>query len=322
MQSTIKLLYPRTLPLHFAKMGRRMRLTVAIYLRMKAEYAAHSRFNDDEKGWSESAGACGYGIDYFRDTIFANLQAEKLAWRSGQYIQLASWDQFKKLIGYDRNYFTCHEQIEGPVSPRSIVRLLKIDFVRLTKADHERNFHFNINRNTPLKNSLENVVVHPTRENIAQCQLKAFTEGFSNGADMDEVDYSMYMLLKARKEARNGGKRFYMKADTHVSTQHISFLLGYKNKNGFCYDKKLAQQQGLIEVKRREFVIEKGLQTTKEDRRNSIGTVFFDHETRQTKLRMVDEINFLKVQSFRLPVPVPSEEEEARTQGNQTPLAA
>lgn len=316
----IKLLYPRTLPLHFAKMGRRMRLTVATYLRLKAAYAAHSRFNNDEAGWSEAAGACGYGVDYFRETIFENLQAEKLIRKEGNYITLISWDQLKALIGYDRNYFTCDE-IQGPVLPRHIVRLLKIDFVRLTKADHERNYHFNINRNPEVKSLFENVTAHPNRENIAQCQLKAYTEGFPAPAD-DEIDYLYYMLLKAKKQARNGGKRFYIKADTHVSTQHISMLLGYKNKNGFCYDKKLAQAQGMISVRRREFVIEKGLRTTFEQRLNNIGTVFFDHKTKQTKLRMVDEIIFLKVQSFRLPVPVPSEAEEARTQGNQTPLAA
>lgn len=316
--TSIKILYPREFPLLFAKCGRRTRLTVCVYLRLKAEYAAHSRFNDTDKGWNEAAGACGYGTKYFSDAVFEKLQEEKLAWKEGQYIVLASWDQLKAKFGYSRNFHIAHE-LEGSVSSKQIMVFILKDFCRLMKAEYTRNYKFNINRNPDLKSSLKNVSMDPTRENISYCQLKAFTQGFPTGID-DDVDYSMYMLLKAKKEARNGGKRFYIKADTNISTQHYSELLGYARKNGFCYYKKKMKDLGLIAVIRREYVIENGLRTTIQERLNNIGTVFFDHKSRQTKLRMVDEMIFLNVFSLRLPVLVQAEPEP--DQGQQTPLAA
>ncbi len=225
------------------------------------------------------------------------LEKMQLVERKDGCIYLAPWDAILQKLNLPKKQYERYEL--NPAYPQQTVELLMLQkFWREEKARFEKSLRARINKDAPLQLLLKSVCSSTLdRGQIAYSQLQAYCN-YAPGEVMDED--SEYLLLYAHTDER----KYYIKGDTHVSTQHLSTRLGYSGKNGFCHYKKKLQEAGLIVVKVREYEIKKGCRTTANKRMASIGTFFFDPTTRTQKLRMVDAVEFLRPAPINAPKPL------------------
>ena len=287
---SVNLIIPKGLPLLLCQ-NRQLRNDISVLLELKALHP-DGRFKWDIPTLDHEARLCGWkGKTAPHKSLKAclyRLEQLKLCIRKGKgnedALYLCTWPELLTHFGLSGkvNKYTCY------IFPRTNkkVKLLMIEFFMQEERDRFRAARDSkLNRDFELQQAAQSVCSRDLRnDEIARGQLRLFCDHRFGEVESE----AEYLLLYAR--AAKG--RFYYKADSHISTQHYSKRLGYKNKNGFCYYKKL-MTAGYINVTRREEVVQKGIRTNLEQRSPCIGTFFRDSKTKQNKLRMVDAIEFM-----------------------------
>lgn len=259
-----------------------IRKQVACLLHLKALFP-DGRFNSSKGHLQTIATQLGYKcVETLIRARLVPLEHVGLIKCDGQTVFLATWQQIRAYFSisgksYEKIYLKPDQNLEAAIMAMYIIE---------QKRRFQQAQDFNVKKDSFLREQILSVCSTTNRDAVAYCQRNLFCnpeEGtFDNEAE--------WLLLYARKKSG----RFYYKADTEISVQHLSKLLGYAGKNGFCYWKKKAVEQGFLQQIRREYTIRKGIRTDKTYRSTSIGTFFFDHSTNTQKLRMVDKLLFIK----------------------------
>lgn len=196
---------------------------------------------------------------------------------------IGTWKQFLEVYNLPRKRYYEIQLADN----QSLDNVLFEKFWEQEEAYFEKCQEYNIEHDAIVQDTLTSVFGDPHKLWwIHQGQLDLFCNIPPGTIDNEHE----WLLLYASKK----GRKFYFKADTHISVQHLSTRMGYKHKNGFCYRKKKLQQQGLITVRRREFEVKKSFRTNGVARDTGIGTFFVESSSRTQKLRMVDEVKFLR----------------------------
>jgi hypothetical protein len=270
--------------------NRRLRNDIAVLLELKALHP-DSRFKADLKTLNEHATLCGWKgkTEPFRSLqkCLYRLEQLKLCRRERMggtdCIVLCTWHELLDHFGLPRDMRKAYRY---PRNNKKMFIILMELFMQEERKRFEIAKETKINRDLELQETLRSVCSADLKtEEIAYGQLRLFCDHRFGEIEGD----AEYLLLYAR--AAKG--RFYFKADTHISTEHYSKRMGYKNKNGFCYYSKQMQDDGYMIKTRREYVIQKHARTNQEQRRTGIGTFFRDSKTGENKLRMTDAIEFI-----------------------------
>lgn len=293
--SKFTLLIPNKLP-ELLKKDRHLQRVTATLLLLRSRFP-ESRFRFcDMKEVSE---LCGFKSRRgFKNHLDALKELKLIRYEYNEahkttYVNIADWNEIKTHFKYERNLFIKYT-VDFCIANNVLAILIDLA-VKSEEVFFESSFRANL-KALPyeLLEAIKTVCGEVSKEAIHRYQLEAYTKGVLPG-QTDEYYYAAYMLLHATKapkgatEDETKAKRFYLKADTNVSTGYLSRSFGYKRRNGFCYWKKKLQLLHLTICERREYKLEKKLRTTTEERTTGIGCNFYDNRERCLKLRLVDE---------------------------------
>jgi len=262
---------------------RHQRRMICTWLHAKAIYT-EGRFKQDKQTLQQlqqQLGFKGTHIKTINKWIHEWIK-HKLATVKDNCIYLADWKEFNKLYQLDGR----KKVYEFTLSHTQTVEIVLDEFFWQTeKQFFEQSQRANVANDALLRDHLTSVSDRIDHEALHRYQRDMFC---SLPPGTFDYDHEWFMLYAKKKE-----RKYYYKADTHLSVEHMSNRLGYARKNGFCYRKKRLIKANLIVVNVREYEVKKSYRTTTVKRDTGIGTFFYDRSTGTQKLRIVDEVLFL-----------------------------